>query len=139
MNFRCSSVIHACPRTTDSTSPFDLKFFNLKDPVHPQFISHFVPTSRTGVQVKPHEMFLWIDPNNAGRAMLFLSTPTIATNPTIPNLMVVDISQVPDGCAVTEVARRKLEQSLSRHEPTQLPLRLHFSRRVRSLRLQSLR
>src|SRR5712692_3294195 len=104
MNFRCSSLIHACPRTTDTQSPFDLKFFNLKDPVHPQFISHFVPTSKAGVQVKPHEMFLWVDPNNDDRALLFLSTPAISTDPTRPNLMIVDISQVPAGGAVTEVA-----------------------------------
>ena len=58
MNFRCSSVIHACPRSNDTTSPFDVKFFSLKNPTNPQFISHFVPTSKTGLQVKPHEMFL---------------------------------------------------------------------------------
>jgi len=104
MNFRCSSALHACPRTTDAQSPFDLKFFDLTDPVHPQFISHFVPTSKAGVQVKPHEMFLWVDPNNDDRALLFLSTPTISTDPKLPNLMVVDISQVPEGGPVTEVA-----------------------------------
>jgi hypothetical protein len=104
MNFRCSSVIHACPTTTDSTSPFDIKFFSLKDPVNPQFIAHFVPTSQAGRQVKPHEMFLWVDPNNDDRGLLFLSTPTISTNPARPNLMVVDISQVPEGGPVTEVA-----------------------------------
>src|SRR6266852_8776702 len=49
MNFRCSSVIHACPRTNDTKSPFDLKFFDLTDPVNSQFISHFVPTSKAGV------------------------------------------------------------------------------------------
>src|SRR5260370_23329974 len=60
MNFRCSSGIHACPRGNDTIFPFDIKFFSLKDPVNPQFISHFVPTSKAGVQVKPHEMFLWV-------------------------------------------------------------------------------
>ena len=104
MNFRCSSVIHACPRGNDTTSPFDLKFFSLQDPVHPQFISHFVPTSQAGRLVKPHEMFLWVDPRNADRGLLFLSTPEISTNPSMPNLMVVDISQVPAGGPVTEVA-----------------------------------
>src|SRR5215471_1694947 len=64
MNFRCSSVIHACPRTNDTTSPFDIKFFSLTNPANPQFLSHFVPTSQAGLQVKPHEMFLWVDPNN---------------------------------------------------------------------------
>jgi hypothetical protein len=104
MNFRCSSFLHACPPTNDTTSPFDLKFFDLNDPVHPRFISNFVPTSKAGLKVKPHEMFLWVDPENGNRALLFLSTPALATDPTIPNLMVVDISRVPKGGAVTEVA-----------------------------------
>jgi hypothetical protein len=56
-----------------------------------------------GNKVKPHEMFLWVDPKNENRALLFLSTPTIFTAPD-PNLMVVDISQVPSGGPVTEVA-----------------------------------
>ena len=104
MNFRCSSAIHACPRTTDTTSPFDVKFFSLKNPTNPQFISHFVPTSKAGLHVKPHEMFLWVDPNEDNRALLFMTTPTITTDPTVPNLIVFDISQVPNGGAVREVA-----------------------------------
>lgn len=104
MNFRCSSALHACPRGNDTIFPFDIKFFSLKDPANPQFLSSFVPTSQAGAKVKPHEMFLWVDPQNDDRALLFLSTPTISTDPARPNLMVVDISQVPDGGAVTEVA-----------------------------------
>jgi hypothetical protein len=45
MTFRCSRLLHACPRGNDTTFPFDLKFFSLKDPVHPQLISTFVPTA----------------------------------------------------------------------------------------------
>jgi hypothetical protein len=104
MNFRCSSVIHACPVGNDTTFPFDIKFFSLKDPVHPQFIESYVPTSKAGVKVKPHEMFLWVDPTNDDRVLLYLSTPTLSTNPTRPNLMIVDISQVFKGGPVTEVA-----------------------------------
>jgi hypothetical protein len=36
MNFRCSSTIHACPPTSDTTSPFDIKFFSLVNPTNPQ-------------------------------------------------------------------------------------------------------
>lgn len=32
MNFRCSSVIHVCPRGNDATFPFDIKFFDLHVP-----------------------------------------------------------------------------------------------------------
>ena len=104
MNFRCSSVIHACPAGNDTTFPFDIKFYSLKDPVHPQFIESYVPTSKAGVKVKPHEMFLWVDPTNDDRSLLYLSTPTLSTDPTKPNLMIVDINQVFKGSPVTEVA-----------------------------------
>jgi hypothetical protein len=106
MNFRCSSLIHACVGSTDTTSPFDLKFFNLSDPTNPKFISHYVPTSHAGLPVKPHEMFLWVDPNNGDRALLFISTPpaNLDVDRTIPQLMVVDISNVPTGGSVTELA-----------------------------------
>jgi hypothetical protein len=48
-------------------------------------------------------MFLWADPNNEDRALVFFSTPNIFAD-TVPNLLVVDISQVPSGGSVTEVA-----------------------------------
>jgi len=104
MNFRCSHVIHACPPGNDTTFPFNINFFSLKDPAHPQFIESYTPTDQAGVRVKPHEMFLWADPSNENRALLYLSTPTLSTSPARPNLMVVDISQVPQGGPVTEVA-----------------------------------
>src|SRR6266516_4677327 len=97
MTFRCSSVIHACPLGNDTTFPFDIKFFDLTDPVHPAFISSYVPTSVAGQRVKPHEMFLWVDPKNPDRALLWLSTPSVSVNPARPNLMIVDISDVPAG------------------------------------------
>src|SRR5260370_33577281 len=49
-------------------------------------------------------MFLWVDPKNEDRAVLYLSTPTLSTDPTRPNLMIADISRVPAGGAVTEGA-----------------------------------
>src|SRR5437867_1912552 len=109
MNFRCSHVIHACPSGTDATFPFDIKFYSLKDPLHPSLIESYVPTDQAGVAVKPHEMFLWVDPNDGSRALLWLSTPSLATDPTRPNLMVVDLSQVPKGGPVAEVAEGNWE------------------------------
>jgi LVIVD repeat-containing protein len=104
MSFRCSASIHACAKGTDKQFPFDISFFDLADPKHPRFVSRYVPTSRAGTPVKPHEMYLWIDPHNLGRALLFLSTPTTSTNPSLPNLIVADISRVSAGGAVSEVA-----------------------------------
>jgi len=104
MNFRCSAQLHACPPGTDADFPFDIKFYDLSDPVHPRLLSSYVPTSQAGRAVKPHEMFLWVDPHNPARALLWLSTPTTSADPAVPNLMIVDISAVPGGGAVREVA-----------------------------------
>jgi len=97
MNFRCSSFIHDCPVGTDEQFEFNLKFYDLTDPVHPRLIKTFVPKSRAGVPVKPHEMYLWIDPDNRDRALLYLSTPTLSTKPVDPNLVVEDISAASRG------------------------------------------
>jgi hypothetical protein len=110
MTFRCSSAIHDCPPGTDTTFPFDIKFFDLSDPLHPQFLSSYVPTSKAGTPVKPHEMYLWVDPQNRDRALLWLSTPSSSVNPARPNLMIVDISDVADGGAVREVAEGNWNQ-----------------------------
>ncbi len=107
MTFRCSSGIHDCAPGNDTTFPFDIKFFDLSDPVHPNFIGAYVPTDRAGTQVKPHEMYLWVDPRNADRALLWLSTPTTSVSPSRPNLMIVDISNAP---AVTEIAEGNWNQ-----------------------------
>jgi hypothetical protein len=111
MTFRCSSVIHDCvapdandPRPADEQFPYDIKFFSLEDPVHPRFIESYVPTSQAGEKVKPHEMFLWADPHDANRALLWISTPSASTDPKRPQMMIVDLSHVPHGGPVTEVA-----------------------------------
>ena len=104
MNFRCSHHIHACENGTDEQFPFDISFFDLRSPVRPRFLERYVPTSHAGQQVKPHEMFLWVDPRNANRALLYLTTPTTSTKPSLPNLIVADISTVNRGGRVREVA-----------------------------------
>ncbi len=84
MLFRCSSVIHACPAGAPAT--FSIKFYDLTNPRMPQLVSTYVPSRQ------PHEMFLWVDPNRPGRALLYLSTPSGSTDPARPNLIVTDIS-----------------------------------------------
>src|SRR6266536_2841335 len=107
MTFRCSSVIHDCAPGNDTTFAFDIKFFDLSDPVSPRFVGAYVPTDRAGARVKPHEMYLWVDPRNADRALLWLSTPSTSVDPNRPNLMIVDISTAP---AVTDVAEGNWNQ-----------------------------
>jgi hypothetical protein len=63
-----------------------------------------VTRSSAGVAIKPHEFYLWIDPNNHDRALLWESTPSASANPARPNLLIEDISDVPDGGSVRLVA-----------------------------------
>jgi len=84
MYFRCSRFIHACTRP--AVDDWRIRFFDLSDPVHPVLVSTYIPSA------KPHEMFLWVDPNNEeSRALLFISTPNIFADAN-PNLIVTDIS-----------------------------------------------
>jgi hypothetical protein len=95
MYFRCSSVIHACPPTAQQ---FSIRVFDLfADPVNPPLIATYVPS------FLPHEMFLWIDPKDPDRALLWLSTPTGSVNPGRPNLIITDISRAREQ-VFTEIA-----------------------------------
>jgi hypothetical protein len=73
MYFRCSTAIHACPPSADVWS---IQFFDIAaDPVDPPPVATYVPSR------KPHEMFLWTDPRDPARALLYLSTPTSSVDP----------------------------------------------------------
>lgn len=101
MYFRCSRVIHVCPR---SNQAFRIRFFDLvADPVNPPLIATYSPPA------VPHEMFLWVDPEDDDRALLWLSTPTASVDPNVPNLLIVDISRAREG-VFTEVARGNWNQ-----------------------------
>ncbi|MDQ4030462.1 MAG: hypothetical protein M3168_05415, partial [Actinomycetota bacterium] len=110
MTFRCSAAIHDCPPGNDTTFPFDIKFFDLSDPLNPQFIARHVTRSSAGTAVKPHEFYLWIDPTDADRALIWESTPTTSVNPARPNLVIEDISAVPAGGPVRLVAEGNWNQ-----------------------------
>lgn len=114
LSFRCSRLLHACPRGNDTTFPFDYKFFDLSDPVHPKLIKRHVTKSAAGVAIKPHESFLWVDPNNQSRALLYESTPFFgrfdSNNPDRPQFVVEDISAVPNGGDVKLVAQGNWNQ-----------------------------
>ncbi|HEV8571562.1 MAG TPA: hypothetical protein VGR49_00760 [Actinomycetota bacterium] len=101
MYFRCSRVIHACPQTAQS---FRIRFFDLAvDPVNPPLIATYVPSAL------PHEMYLWIDPKDPNRALLWNSTPTTSVNPNVPNLIITDISEARQGI-FTEIAKGNWNQ-----------------------------
>lgn len=101
MYFRCSRVIHDCPRSAQS---FRIRFFDIgADPVNPPLVATYVPSRL------PHEMFVWTDPRDPQRVLLWISTPTVSIDPNAPNLIIADLSHARDG-AVTEVAKGNWNQ-----------------------------
>jgi hypothetical protein len=53
----------------------------------------------------PHEFYLWEDPKDPDRALLWISTPTTNRNPVNANLLIADISAVADGSQPVLVAQ----------------------------------
>jgi hypothetical protein len=102
LSFRCSPVIHAC--VGDAVTP-TYRFFDVSDPANPVFRSEWVPRQANGAIRVPHEFFLWVDPHDRHRALLWMSTPTISVDPNQANMMIADISAVPGGGAPTLVAQ----------------------------------
>jgi hypothetical protein len=102
LSFRCSPVIHACAGGA-ATPAF--RFFDVSDPVHPVFLSEWVPRQADGAIRVPHEFYLWVDPHDRQRALLWMSTPTTSADPGQANLLIVDISAVPGGGAPALVAQ----------------------------------
>ncbi|MDQ3531174.1 MAG: hypothetical protein M3456_02130 [Actinomycetota bacterium] len=98
MNFACSTFIHACAAGEDV---WDFKFYDLSgsNARHPKLIATYESS------YKPHEMFLWEDPEQPGRALLYISVPHSSESPNddTPNLLVTDISKARQG-AFQEVA-----------------------------------
>jgi hypothetical protein len=116
MQFRCSPAIHACPAVAPTV--FSIKFYDLSNPRQPTLVSTYTPTRQ------PHEMFLWADPLRAGRALLYISTPTASTNPATANLIVTDISGWRTG-TFTEVAQANWNQLFTPEQIQTLDVALH--------------
>ena len=90
MNFPCSSLLHDCAAGPDT---WNLRFFDLTGAHarHPRLIATYHPPA------EPHEMYLWQDPKNPDRALLYLSTPNGTTAAGASELQVLDISQAREG------------------------------------------
>lgn len=101
MYFRCSRVIHDCSRSAQS---FRIRFFDIgANPVNPPLVATYVPT------LLPHEMFVWVDPNDRHRVLLWISAPNSSVDPNVPNLIIADISRAKEG-VFTEIARGNWNQ-----------------------------
>lgn len=102
LNFRCSPVIHAC--VGGQVTP-TYRFFDISEPTEPVFLSEWVPRQANGTIRVPHEFFLWADPEDRDRVLLWMSTPTISVVPTQANMLIADISTVPEGGTPTLIAQ----------------------------------
>ena len=86
MNFECEPGLHDCH---PYTAPPNINCYDISgaNATAPKLIATYL-LPRT-----PHEFFLWDDPNMAGRALLYVSTPGIIGD----NLLVIDISRARQG------------------------------------------
>ena len=99
LNHACSELIHRCANPSQtglSLMPSTIRFYDIagENAANPQLVSTYLP-SRSAPQ-QPHEFFLWTDPDDPDRVLLFMSTPS-SDGSTQPNLVVTDISRARDG------------------------------------------
>lgn len=81
----CSELIHVCqPAPGDD----NFRFYDIsgKNAAKPKFLAEYVSSSN------PHEFFLWVDPDDKDRALMFISTPGGAQQ-----MLVTDISNARKG------------------------------------------
>ena len=97
LNFKCSSVIHACAKPpVGTTVASNFTFYDISQPARPRYVSTYTPAE------KPHEFYLWHDPHRSGRTLIYYTTPTTVISPTendatTPNLVVTDVSRAKSG------------------------------------------
>lgn len=86
LNFACEAILHNCG---PAVVPPNLSFYDISgaNAAAPVLLATYV------LPRLPHEFFLWDDPNVAGRALVYVSTPGIIGD----NLLVIDISQARQG------------------------------------------
>jgi len=86
LNFGCDPIIHECAR---EFVRWTIRFYDIGGDLakHPRLVSTYEPSAM------PHEFFLWQDPNDEGRALLFMSTPGSRGD----TVLVTDISEARDG------------------------------------------
>jgi hypothetical protein len=103
-NFRCSNFYHGCPTPPPTPAPH-FSFYDLSggNAAHPKLVSTYYPSIHNLKDPRPHEFFLWVDPQNPGRALMYWTTFS-NDNGSLANLIVTDISRARQG-VFTEVDR----------------------------------
>jgi hypothetical protein len=86
LNFPCDPGVHDCATGRDGST---IRFYDIggERASEPTLISVYRPS------LPPHEFFLWVDPEDSGRAVLYMSSPS----PYGDQLLVTDISGARDG------------------------------------------
>ncbi len=86
LSIHCGAKLHACSSTSASSK---VRFYDISGgyAASPRLVATYTPRRM------PHEFYLWEDPNRAGRALLYMSTPS----KTADNLLVAAISRAQDG------------------------------------------
>jgi hypothetical protein len=87
LNFACSPAFQACAEGATVTSTVRVYDIAGRHAAAPRCVATYTPSRQ------PHEFFLWVDPHRPDRALLYLSTPSLAGD----NLLVTDISQARAG------------------------------------------
>ncbi|HEV3379312.1 MAG TPA: hypothetical protein VG126_18710 [Thermoleophilaceae bacterium] len=102
LNHGCSELIHRCAGGAAVRST--IRFYDISgaNAASPQLVSTFLP-SRSRAQV-PHEFFLWVDPDDPTRALIYYTNPSRSDQ----ELIVTDISGAREG-RFTEIDEFKVD------------------------------
>jgi hypothetical protein len=85
MNLQCSPSLHGCATTAGEVE--NLRFFDITNPREPAVIATYpVQGSSPQFPRSPHEFFVWRDPSDASRALIYLTAPGV------PSLEIIDVA-----------------------------------------------
>ena len=123
-NFRCSNFYHGCPTPPPTPAPA-FRFYDISgaNAAHPQLVSTYYPDISNLKDPRPHEFFLWVDPANPGRALMYWTTYS-NDNGSLANLVVTDISRARRG-DFKELARINLVHLYTGQDLSRLYIAVH--------------
>jgi hypothetical protein len=95
MNVRCSPSLHGCANSAAERE--NLKFFDITDRRAPVFLARYDIFGTATEPRGPHEMFVWRDPADPARVLVFVAAPgetrgyevVDVTDPALPTQVVV--------------------------------------------------
>jgi hypothetical protein len=122
-NMRCSNFYHGCPTPPPTPTP-NFRFYDLTGghAARPKLVSTYYPDLSGVSDPRPHEFFLWVDPTDPGRALLYITT--YSSDRGGPNIIVTDISRAREGI-FKEVATINLVRLYSAKDRKNLFVAVH--------------